>query len=70
MLRHGFIFKCQKALERCSHHIFFERSEARDRNKVREALQSHVNDPTKLPVLIFPEGTCINNTGGESNYPL
>uniref|UniRef100_A0A8C2DUR2 1-acylglycerol-3-phosphate O-acyltransferase 9, like n=1 Tax=Cyprinus carpio TaxID=7962 RepID=A0A8C2DUR2_CYPCA len=25
-------------------------------------LRDHVNDQTKLPILIFPEGTCINNT--------
>ena len=25
-------------------------------------LKEHVDDPTKLPILIFPEGTCINNT--------
>jgi len=25
-------------------------------------LKAHVEDPTKLPILIFPEGTCINNT--------
>ncbi len=27
-----------------------------DRNAVRQALQEHVDDPKKLPVLIFPEG--------------
>lgn len=25
-------------------------------------LRDHVNQPDKLPILIFPEGTCINNT--------
>ncbi len=25
-------------------------------------LKEHVEDPNKLPILIFPEGTCINNT--------
>lgn len=25
-------------------------------------LREHVEDPDKLPILIFPEGTCINNT--------
>lgn len=25
-------------------------------------LKAHVADKTKLPILIFPEGTCINNT--------
>ena len=27
-----------------------------------QRLRDHVHDPTKLPILIFPEGTCINNT--------
>jgi hypothetical protein len=26
------------------------------------SLAEHVEDPNKLPILIFPEGTCINNT--------
>jgi glycerol-3-phosphate O-acyltransferase 3/4 len=46
----------QKAVSRCSHHIWFERTQAKDRNIVRQALQEHVDDPRKLPVLIFPEG--------------
>jgi len=25
-------------------------------------LRKHVSDPTNPPILIFPEGTCINNT--------
>lgn len=25
-------------------------------------LKQHVNDPNNPPILIFPEGTCINNT--------
>lgn len=25
-------------------------------------MKEHVDDPDKLPILIFPEGTCINNT--------
>ena len=25
-------------------------------------LREHVSDPTNPPILIFPEGTCINNT--------
>lgn len=55
----GFI---QRALSRASSHIWFERGESRDRHLVAERLKSHCNDPDKLPVLIFPEGTCINNT--------
>lgn len=25
-------------------------------------LKKHISDPTNPPILIFPEGTCINNT--------
>ncbi|KAI6179811.1 Phospholipid/glycerol acyltransferase domain-containing protein [Aphelenchoides besseyi] len=58
----GFLGFIQKAVSRCAHHIWFERTEAKDRSLVRKKLQEHVNDPNKLPILIFPEGTCINNT--------
>jgi glycerol-3-phosphate O-acyltransferase 3/4 len=28
---------------------------------VQRRLREHVLDPTRLPLLIFPEGTCVNN---------
>ncbi|XP_056313313.1 glycerol-3-phosphate acyltransferase 3-like [Danio aesculapii] len=52
----------QRAMERSCPHIWFERSEMRDRHLVTQRLKDHVNAKTKLPILIFPEGTCINNT--------
>lgn len=52
----------QRAMERSCPHIWFERSEMRDRHLVTQRLRDHVNAKTKLPILIFPEGTCINNT--------
>uniref|UniRef100_A0A914DLZ0 Phospholipid/glycerol acyltransferase domain-containing protein n=1 Tax=Acrobeloides nanus TaxID=290746 RepID=A0A914DLZ0_9BILA len=55
----GFI---QRTLSRASAHIWFERSESKDRSHVVNILKEHVDDPNKLPILIFPEGTCINNT--------
>ncbi|GMT37004.1 hypothetical protein PFISCL1PPCAC_28301, partial [Pristionchus fissidentatus] len=55
----GFI---QKSLSKAEHHIWFERSEAKDRMAVSNRMREHVEDPTKLPIIIFPEGTCINNT--------
>ncbi|KAL7080267.1 hypothetical protein ACQ4LE_000745 [Meloidogyne hapla] len=58
----GFLGLIEKALDRGAHHIWFERAESRDRNAVAKKLQEHVKDPTKMPILIFPEGTCINNT--------
>ncbi|CAJ0575052.1 unnamed protein product, partial [Mesorhabditis spiculigera] len=58
----GILGLVQRALSRASAHIWFERSEAKDRSIVAKKLREHVNDPDKLPILIFPEGTCINNT--------
>uniref|UniRef100_A0AAY4AQA1 Phospholipid/glycerol acyltransferase domain-containing protein n=1 Tax=Denticeps clupeoides TaxID=299321 RepID=A0AAY4AQA1_9TELE len=55
----GFI---QKTLVKACPHIWFERSEVKDRHLVAKRLSDHVADKTKLPILIFPEGTCINNT--------
>ncbi|PIO77567.1 hypothetical protein TELCIR_00329 [Teladorsagia circumcincta] len=52
----------QDSLSRAEHHIWFERSEAGDRKKVVQRLREHVEDENKLPIIIFPEGTCINNT--------
>ncbi|NWI99407.1 GPAT4 acyltransferase, partial [Crypturellus undulatus] len=43
-------------------HVWFERSEVKDRHLVAKRLTEHVQDKSKLPILIFPEGTCINNT--------
>ncbi|XP_017045305.1 glycerol-3-phosphate acyltransferase 3 isoform X1 [Drosophila ficusphila] len=61
--RHGgFLGVLQRALARASPHIWFERSEAKDRHLVAERLKQHVSDPNNPPILIFPEGTCINNT--------
>ncbi|CAB3400875.1 unnamed protein product [Caenorhabditis bovis] len=58
----GLLGVIQRALSRASSHIWFERSEAKDRMIVAQRLREHCTDPDKLPVLIFPEGTCINNT--------
>jgi len=58
----GFLAYFQRTLSKCSSHIWFERSESKDRIKVQWKLREHVEDPEKLPILIFPEGTCINNT--------
>ncbi|XP_066259389.1 glycerol-3-phosphate acyltransferase 4 [Euwallacea similis] len=61
--RHGgFLGLLQRALARASPHIWFERSEARDKKFVLQRLIQHTSDPKNPPILIFPEGTCINNT--------
>ncbi|KAL7671720.1 hypothetical protein ACOME3_006624 [Neoechinorhynchus agilis] len=46
-------------------HIWFDRSSENDRQRVIESMRSHVCDRpqgTACPLLLFPEGTCINNT--------
>lgn len=58
----GFLGILQRALGRASSHIWFERSEMKDREAVARRLRQHVEDVSTCPVLIFPEGTCINNS--------
>lgn len=58
----GFLGILQRALARASSHIWFERSEVKDRSAVTNRMRKHVEDIQKHPILIFPEGTCINNT--------
>ncbi|GLV31682.1 Glycerol-3-phosphate acyltransferase 4 [Carabus blaptoides fortunei] len=61
--RHGgFLGILQRALARASPHIWFERSEVKDRHAVANRLKKHVSNSKNPPILIFPEGTCINNT--------
>lgn len=58
----GFLGLIQRALNRATSHIWFERFEIKDRAAVTKRLKEHCEDSEKLPILIFPEGTCINNT--------
>ncbi|XP_033845981.1 glycerol-3-phosphate acyltransferase 4 [Periophthalmus magnuspinnatus] len=58
----GLMGVLQRAMVKASSHIWFERSEAKDRHLVAKRLGDHVADKNKLPILIFPEGTCVNNT--------
>jgi len=62
--KHGGFLGCLQAqLSKASSQIWFEREKSKDRAYVLNRLKAHVQDPDKLPILIFPEGTCINNTG-------
>lgn len=40
--------------------IGFKRSDKQDRAQVAEKIKEHIHD-RKAPMLIFPEGTCVNN---------
>jgi glycerol-3-phosphate O-acyltransferase 3/4 len=41
--------------------IQFNRTDIKDRHTVTARLKQHVADKSRLPLLIFPEGTCVNN---------
>lgn len=41
--------------------IWFNRTETKDREIVSKRIKQHIGDPEKNPLLIFPEGTCVNN---------
>lgn len=58
----GLIGYIQWLFDKVESHVWFERTSSNDRNAVLRTLTEHIQDPTKLPVLIFPEGVCINNT--------
>uniref|UniRef100_A0A7N6BBZ8 Phospholipid/glycerol acyltransferase domain-containing protein n=1 Tax=Anabas testudineus TaxID=64144 RepID=A0A7N6BBZ8_ANATE len=58
----GLMGVIQRSMVKACPHIWFERSEVKDRHLVAKRLSDHVEDKSKLPILIFPEGTCINNT--------
>ncbi|XP_076614539.1 glycerol-3-phosphate acyltransferase 3 [Chaetodon auriga] len=58
----GLMGVIQRSMVRACPHVWFDRSEMKDRHAVTNRLRAHVAAKTKLPILIFPEGTCINNT--------
>ncbi|NXY23864.1 GPAT3 acyltransferase, partial [Atrichornis clamosus] len=50
----------QRATVKACPHVWFERSEIKDRHLVTKRLREHVADKSKLPILIFPEGKELN----------
>jgi glycerol-3-phosphate O-acyltransferase 3/4 len=41
--------------------IWFDRAQMKDRAIVSKKLTEHAKDPSRNPLLVFPEGTCVNN---------
>lgn len=39
----------------------FDRLAGKDRHLVAEKIKAHCRDVSKAPLLVFPEGTCVNN---------
>lgn len=60
--RHGGLAGRLQDLMSCvQNHVWFDRNEGRDRRIVQKMLQAHVRDGDNEPVIVFPEGTCVNN---------
>lgn len=57
----GWVGWCQEYLLGCLDPIWFHRGQTRNRKIVAKLLQEHAHDPDKTPLLVFPEGTCVNN---------
>jgi len=58
----GFLGWAMDTISKSAKHVWFERSEASDRKYVSMRMLEHVGDDRNYPILLFPEGTCINNT--------
>ena len=41
--------------------VWFNRGESSNRQVVAQKLSEHAKDPNRIPLLVFPEGTCVNN---------
>ncbi|EGF78871.1 hypothetical protein BATDEDRAFT_20142 [Batrachochytrium dendrobatidis JAM81] len=41
--------------------LMFNRNEKNDRSVLARKMREHVANPENVPLLIFPEGTCVNN---------
>uniref|UniRef100_A0A669F5P1 Glycerol-3-phosphate acyltransferase 4 n=1 Tax=Oreochromis niloticus TaxID=8128 RepID=A0A669F5P1_ORENI len=65
-MHRGLLGMIQSGMVKSSPHIWFDRSEVKDRHLVAKRLSDHVADKTKQPILIFPEGAYHN---GFSPFP-
>lgn len=41
--------------------LWFERKDITDRLTIARKIAEHIKNPENNPLLIFPEGTCVNN---------
>ncbi|KAI9332316.1 hypothetical protein DFJ73DRAFT_63432 [Zopfochytrium polystomum] len=41
--------------------LMFNRNEKKDRGVIAQKMRKHVHNTENVPLLIFPEGTCVNN---------
>ncbi|KAK3882289.1 hypothetical protein Pcinc_013319 [Petrolisthes cinctipes] len=58
----GLMGLCLQMLSKGSHHIWFERTDPEDRNRVVKLMKDRISNSDLPPILLFPEGVCVNNT--------
>lgn len=57
----GFLGFFQNYVLACMGNLWFDRLASRDRAHVAKKIKEHAADVSKPPLLVFPEGTCVNN---------
>lgn len=57
----GIVRFLQEVVLACLQCVWFDRGEIKDRAVVAQKLKEHALDPNRNPLLVFPEGTCVNN---------
>ncbi|KAJ3302270.1 hypothetical protein HDV03_005209 [Kappamyces sp. JEL0829] len=57
----GLIGWFQKHILALNGSLVFERAQKNDRIVLAKKMKDHVSQPSNSPLLIFPEGTCVNN---------
>lgn len=57
----GFVGFFQNHVLSCLSNCWFDRAESNDRLAAARRIREHISDPNKSRLLIFPEGTCVNN---------
>ncbi|KAK9915974.1 hypothetical protein WJX75_006800 [Coccomyxa subellipsoidea] len=60
-LHPGWVGFLQTQVLNCLGCLWFNRTEVKDRLIVAERMKAHVQAADTTPLLIFPEGTCVNN---------
>lgn len=60
-LHNGWVGFLQTQVLSCLGCLWFNRTEVTDRAVVAARMRAHVASPAATPLLIFPEGTCVNN---------
>lgn len=58
----GIMQQCLSAMASSDTHVWFDRQNPAERHHVLDAMRQMVHRNDSRPILIFPEGTCINNT--------